>query len=136
MNITEMDCSNSSYEITSSLEGANQNAISATFGFLGSVRISTQFDLERYGNATFWLFAELVPLSIVCFLSPAFGGALRSASAQRMPVAPARCVSLKGGGAGIGKISPLRETTSAAYGVGRDSVADALAERCPVVHSS
>jgi len=26
---------------------------------------------------------------------------------------------------------PLRETTSAAYGVGRDSIADALAERCP-----
>jgi hypothetical protein len=26
--------------------------------------------------------------------------------------------------------------TSAAYGVGRDSIADALAERCPVRHSS
>jgi len=48
---------------------------------------------------------------------------------------PARRVSLKGIRAENGEASPLREKASAAYGVGRDSVADALAERCPARHS-
>ncbi|MCK5379141.1 MAG: hypothetical protein KAJ78_07035 [Acidobacteria bacterium] len=40
----------------------------------------------------------------------------------------ARCISLKGDKAEIGRELPLREMTSAACGVGRDSVAGALAE--------
>jgi len=46
--------------------------------------------------------------------------------------APARRIFLKGNRVGIGRASPLREMTSAAYGVGRNSIADAPAVRCPV----
>jgi hypothetical protein len=50
--------------------------------------------------------------------------------------APARCISRRGFVTEIGRKSPLRKMTSAAYGVGRDSTVDALAERCPVRLSS
>ncbi len=49
-----------------------------------------------------------------------------------MSIAPARCISLKGYSVGIGRASPLRKMTSAAYGVGRDSIADDTAVGCPV----
>jgi hypothetical protein len=32
----------------------------------------------------------------------------------------------------VGEEPPLEEKTSAAYGIGRDSIAEAFAERCPV----
>ena len=51
---------------------------------------------------------------------------------QRPPIAPARCISLKGNKVEIGRASPLRETTSAAYGVGHHSIARAAAVGCPV----
>ena len=56
-------------------------------------------------------------------LSPAFWSAFGT---------PARRISLKGSRSGNGKTSPLREKASAAYGIGRDSAANALAVRCPV----
>ena len=55
--------------------------------------------------------------------TPAFG---------RASVPPARRISLKGDNVGIGRALPLRKMTSAAFGVGRDSVAEALAVGCPV----
>ena len=61
---------------------------------------------------------------------------MRSSQDFGAPIAPARCISLKGIKVEIGRASPLREMTSAAYGVGRDSIADALAERCPARLSS
>ena len=66
-----------------------------------------------------------------CFPTPAFGGALRLLLNQRLPIAPARRISLKGNRVGIGRASPLREMASAAYGVGRESVADVVAGDCP-----
>ena len=50
--------------------------------------------------------------------------------------APARRISRRGFVTEIGRESPLRKMTSAADAVGRDSAADALAEGCPVRHSS
>ena len=45
---------------------------------------------------------------------------------------PARRISLKGNRVGIGRAWPLRKTTSAAYGVSRDSIANGAAVDCPV----
>ena len=58
-----------------------------------------------------------------CSPSPAFWSAFGP---------PARCIFLKGNKGGIGRTSPLREMTSAAYDVGRDSIADGAAVGCPV----
>ena len=44
--------------------------------------------------------------------------------------ATARCIFLKGNNSEIGRTSPLRKTTSAAYGISRDSFAKVFAERC------
>ena len=57
-----------------------------------------------------------------CYPVPAFG---------RTSVPPARRISLKGDNVGIGRPLPLREMASAAYGVGRHSVAETLAVGCP-----
>jgi len=64
------------------------------------------------------------------FPAPAFGGALWSPKMQRLPIAPARCISRRGLVSGIGRVPPLREMTSAAYGISRDSVAEATAVGC------
>ena len=48
--------------------------------------------------------------------------------------APARCVFLKGDISVIGRASPLRETTSAAYGISLDAVAEALPGDCHPMH--
>ena len=45
---------------------------------------------------------------------------------------PARCIFRRGLVTEIGRKSPLQKMTSAASGIGRDSVSEALAERCQV----
>ncbi len=61
------------------------------------------------------------------FSAPAFGAASRPRSAHF----PQGAWLQKSGGN-----RPLRKMTSAAYGVSRDSIAEALAEGSPVRHSS
>jgi hypothetical protein len=63
---------------------------------------------------------------------PGLRGRIEFGVDLRNPIAPARRIFLKGNKAGIGKIPPLRKTASAAYGIGRDSIADATAVGCPV----
>ena len=65
---------------------------------------------------------DAVQLTRACFPAPAFGSAWR----------PRSVLSRRGIVSGIGRALPLQETTSAAYGVGRDSVANVTAVGCPV----
>ena len=56
------------------------------------------------------------------FPYPAFGSAFAP---------PARCISRRVDISGFGRQPPLREMTSAAYGVSRDAIADGGAGDCP-----
>ena len=58
-----------------------------------------------------------------CGIHPRPSGPLR---------APARCIFLRGLATGIGRESPLRKMTSAAYGAGNHPVANALAAGVPL----
>jgi len=64
-----------------------------------------------------------MPPVCVWFLSPAFWSAFGP---------PARCIFLKSNNVEIERASPLRKMTSAAYDVGRDSIAEDTAVGCPV----
>ncbi len=59
--------------------------------------------------------------------TPAFGSASRHSRST---------ISHRGVFSDIGRVSPLREMISAAYTVGQHSIADDVAERCPVRLSS
>jgi len=52
-----------------------------------------------------------------CSPNPAFGGASRLPQMQLLSIAPARCISRRGDSVKFGRAPPLREMTSAAYGV-------------------
>ena len=86
------------------------------------VRIMVQFDLERYGNSPVLLFSNAVPVP-ASDLQPRSSGPLR---------APARCISRKGDSVKARRVPPLQEMTSAAYGAGKHSVANALAAGVPL----
>ncbi len=62
---------------------------------------------------------------------PGLRGRIKIAVGANLPIAPARCVSLKGDILVTGRSSPLRETTSAAYDVSHHSIAEVAAVDCP-----
>jgi hypothetical protein len=67
---------------------------------------------------------------LIILPSPAFGSALRPLRTPTTTDRSRSVISLKGDRVVIGRASPLREMTSAAYTVGRDSVSEVTAEGC------
>jgi len=75
--------------------------------------------------------ADYGPGSLLLSSIPGLRGRIKIFVGANLPIAPARCVSLKGDIMVTGRSSPLKETTSAAYDVSHHSIAEVAAVDCP-----